>query len=139
MRKRKIYIAGPMTGIARWNRPAFVKAAERLRGLGWEVKSPIEISDTFGSQNTIVTTPGLLDTVIDEELAQLAKCDAIYLLTGWENSRGAKTELQLALEKGMDVITERSGVVYKTPKAALEVALKDPIMVNPKMNVKVEK
>ena len=139
MRKRKIYIAGPMTGIARWNRPTFVKAAERLRGLGWEVTSPVEIADAFGSQNTIVTTPGLLDTVIDEELAQIATCDAIYLLTGWENSRGAKTELLLALEKGMDVITERSGVVYKTPKAALEVALMDPIMVNPKMNVKVEK
>lgn len=139
MRKRKIYIAGPMTGIERWNRPAFVKAAEWLRGLGWEVTSPIEISDAFGSQNTIVTTPGLLDTVIDEELVQLAKCDVIYLLQGWENSRGAKTELLLALEKGMDVITERSGVVYKTPKAALEVALMDPITVNPKMNVKVEK
>ena len=39
----------------------------------------------------------------------------------------------------MEVITERSGVVYKTPKAALEVALMDPIMVNPKMIVKVEK
>lgn len=139
MTGRRIYVAGPMTGIARWNRPAFVKAAKLLREVGWEVTSPIEISDAFGSQNTIVTTPGLLDTVIDEELAQLAKCDAIYLLKGWENSRGAKTELLLALEKGMDVITERSGVVYKTPKAALEVALMDPVMVNPKMNVKVEK
>lgn len=139
MRPRRIYIAGPMTGIARWNRPAFVKAAKQLRGLGWEVTSPVEIADAFGSQDTIVTTPGLLDTVIDEELAELAKCDAIYLLEGWENSRGAKTELLLALEKSMDVITERSGVVYKTPKAALEVALMDPIMVNPKMNVKVEK
>ncbi len=139
MTGRRIYVAGPMTGVAQWNRPAFVKAAERLREIGWEVTSPVEIADAFGSQKTIVTTPGLLDTVIDEELAQLTKCDAIYLLTGWENSRGAKTELLLALEKGMDVITERSGVVYKTPKAALEVALMDPIMVNPKMNVKVEK
>lgn len=137
MTGKRIYIAGPMTGVERWNRPAFVKAAERLRALGWEVTSPVEIADAFGSQNTIVTTPGLLDTVIDEELAELAKCDAIYLLEGWENSRGAKTELLLALEKGMEVITERSGVVYHTPKAALEVALKDPITVNPTMNVKV--
>ena len=110
MRKRKIYIAGPMTGIARWNRPAFVKAAKQLRGLGWEVTSPVEIADAFGSQNTIVTTPGLLDAVIDEELAQLAKCDAIYLLRGWQNSRGTRTELYLALEKGLDIIIEEAKV-----------------------------
>ena len=139
MTGKRIYIAGPMTGVPKFNRPKFEEAARILRAHGWTVESPVEIADAFGSQNTIVTTPGLLDTVIDEALAELAKCDAIYLLTGWENSRGAKTELLLALEKGMDVITERSGVVYKTPKAALEVALMDPITVNPKMNVKVEK
>ncbi len=139
MTGKRIYIAGPMTGVPKFNRPRFEEAARILRAHGWTVESPVEIAAAFGSDNTIVTTPGMLDTVIDEELAQLAKCDAIYLLTGWENSRGAKTELLLALEKGMEVITERSGVVYKTPKAALEVALMDPIMVNPKMNVKVEK
>jgi len=104
MRKRRIYIAGPMTGLARWNRPAFELAARTLRAQGWEVVSPIEISDAFGSQNTIVTTPGLLDTVIDEELAQLATCDAICLLEGWEKSRGAKCELFLALDKGMEIM-----------------------------------
>lgn len=110
MRKRKIYIAGPMTGIARWNRPAFEEAARTLRAQRWEVVSPVEISDAFGSQNTIVTTPGLLDAVIDEELAQLATCDAIYLLRGWQDSRGTRTELYLALEKGLDIIIEEAKV-----------------------------
>ena len=109
MRQRRIYIAGPMTGIARWNRPTFVKAARKLRGLGWEVTSPVEISDAFGSQNTIVTTPGMLDAVIEAELEALARCDAIYLLEGWEKSRGAKRELWLALEKGLDVKVEGEG------------------------------
>ncbi len=103
---RNVYIAGPMTGIARWNRPAFVKAAKQLREQGWEVTSPVEIADAFGSQNTIVTTPGMLDAVIEAELEALAKCDAIYLLAGWEDSRGAKRELWLALEKGLEVIVE---------------------------------
>ena len=108
MRPRRIYIAGPMTGVPKFNRPAFVKAAERLRALGWEVTSPVEIADAFGSQNTIVTTPGLLDTVIDEELAQLAKCDAIYLLKGWESSKGTRLELEVALALGLDVMREGS-------------------------------
>ena len=110
MRKRKIYIAGPMTGLARWNRPAFEQAARTLRAQGWEVVSPVEVGDAFGSPNTIVTTPGLLDAVIDEELAQLATCDAIYLLRGWQDSRGTRTELYLALEKGMDIIIEEAKV-----------------------------
>lgn len=104
MRPRRIYIAGPMTGLARWNRPAFEEAARVLRAHGWTVESPVEIADAFGSQNTIVTTPGLLDTVIDEEFAQLATCDAICLLDGWEKSRGAKCELFIALDKGMEIM-----------------------------------
>ena len=110
MRKRKIYIAGPMTGFARWNRPAFELAARTLRAQGWEVVSPVEVGDAFGSPNTIVTTPGLLDAVIDEELAQLATCDAIYLLRGWQDSRGTRTELYLALEKGLEIIIEEAKV-----------------------------
>lgn len=106
MRKRKIYIAGPMTGLARWNRPAFVKAARILRAQGWTVENPVEIAAAFGSDNTIVTTPGMLDAVIEAELAALAKCDAIYLLAGWEESRGAKRELWLALDKGLEVFTD---------------------------------
>lgn len=120
MTGKRIYIAGPMTGIARWNRPAFVKAAKKLRGLGWEVTSPVEIADAFGSQNTIVTTPGLLDTVIDEELAKLAKCDAIYLLAGWEDSRGAKRELWLALDKGLEVFTDLWLAIENKPEVKVE-------------------
>lgn len=114
MTGKRIYIAGPMTGVPRFNRPKFEQAARILRAQGWTVESPVEIAAVFGSDNTIVTTPGMLDAVIEAELAALAKCDAIYLLAGWEDSRGAKSELWLALDKGLEVITERSGVVFRS-------------------------
>lgn len=115
MTGKRIYIAGPMTGVPRFNRPKFEEAARILRAHGWTVESPVEIAAAFGSDNTIVTTPGMLDAVIEAELMKaLAKCDAIYLLPGWEDSRGAKRELWLALEKGLEVITERSGVVFRS-------------------------
>ena len=110
MTGRRIYIAGPMTGVPRFNRPRFEEAARILRVQGWTVENPAEIGAAFGSDNTIVTTPGMLDAVIEAELAALAKCDAIYLLAGWEESRGAKRELWLALEKGLEVIVEGRGV-----------------------------
>lgn len=120
MRKRKIYIAGPMTGIARWNRPKFEEAARILRDHGWTVESPVEIASVFGSDNTIVTTPGMLDAVIEAELDALAKCDAIYLLAGWEDSRGAKRELWLALDKGLEVFTDLWLAIEKKPEVKVE-------------------
>lgn len=106
MTGRRIYVAGPMTGVAQWNRPQFGHAAKVLRAKGWTVENPVEIADAFGNQNAIVTMPGLLDTVIEEELAALAKCDAIYLLQGWERSVGTRRELMLALDRGMAIYLE---------------------------------
>ena len=39
----RIYIAGPMTGYAEMNFPAFNTAAARVRALGHEAVNPVEI------------------------------------------------------------------------------------------------
>lgn len=43
---------------------------------------------------------------IDMGLAELSKCDAIYLLKGWENSNGARLEKQYAETAGLKIIKE---------------------------------
>jgi hypothetical protein len=42
-------------------------------------------------------------------IARLVTCDAVFLLTGWEKSRGAKVERGLALCQGFQIIHAQEG------------------------------
>ena len=92
----RIYIAGPMTGVPEHNFPAFHAAAERLRQAGWEVVNPAE---NFGGQTDLPR-----ETYLRADVALLVTCNAIAMLGGWEESRGAKLEYLLARELGMPVL-----------------------------------
>lgn len=43
---------------------------------------------------------------IEGDLEIVKRCDAIYMLRGWEQSRGAKRELEIAIETGLKVYYE---------------------------------
>ena len=92
----RIYIAGPMTGVPEHNFPAFHAAAERLRQAGWEVVNPAE---NFGGQTDLPR-----EAYLRADVALLVTCNAIAMLSGWEDSRGAKLEYLLARELGMPVL-----------------------------------
>lgn len=86
----KVYIAGPMTGYKNFNREAFFEAAKKLEELGWEP----------------VHTAGLPDGLAYEEylkksLEAIKGCHAIYLLPGWEESKGALMEYGYARSRGL--------------------------------------
>ncbi|MGK2829220.1 DUF4406 domain-containing protein [Ralstonia pseudosolanacearum] len=88
---RRIYIAGPMTGIQDLNFPAFHEAARALRAEGHDVVNPAEINSDPAA--------GWL-TCMRADIRELMTCDAIYLLPGWENSRGARLEAHIAERLG---------------------------------------
>lgn len=103
----KVYLSGPMTGIADWNFPAFQRATERWRMAGHTVLSPHE------------GTGGLLDKPrefhLRRDLKMLAGCDALVLLAGWEKSRGAVLEMLIAREIGLPIYEERSMMRVEPP------------------------
>jgi hypothetical protein len=91
----KLYIAGPMSGYADFNYPAFRSAAEQLRAAGYAVGNPADLDGT-----------GLpYKECIRLGLALLFTCDHLALLPGWERSRGAVLERQAAATVGMEVWT----------------------------------
>lgn len=60
-----------------------------MRAEGWEVLNPAEIN------------PDHTATWVEcmrRDLAALVTCDAIQMLHGWQNSRGARLENLIALE-----------------------------------------
>ena len=94
----RIYISGPITGTE--NYLEHFKAAE----------------DYWTSKGFSCINPAALDTVLPKDLSYeehmdidmhlMDMCDTIYLLKGWENSRGANREYGYALGKEFTIIKE---------------------------------
>ncbi|WP_290906303.1 dATP/dGTP pyrophosphohydrolase domain-containing protein [Aquabacterium sp.] len=90
---KRVYLSGPMTGIADNNFPAFHEWAARLRADGYAVVSPAEIPEA-----------GSWELCLRADLRELSSCDAIAMMPGWENSKGAHLELHVAHRLGLEVI-----------------------------------
>lgn len=94
----KVYISGPITGVKDY-RKKFQQAEEYLKSLGHDVFNPCCLPDIFEYYQ-----------FMDLDLTALNFCDAIYLLNGWENSRGAKMELKEAQRIGLKIIREEEAL-----------------------------
>lgn len=90
-----------MTGKVDHNFPAFHAAAQFLRSKGWTVFNPAEIN----ADAVDVVCPW--SWYMRKDLAELVKCEAIFMLSGWKESKGATLELHVAERLGMTVIFER--------------------------------
>lgn len=87
-----VYVSGPMTGKPDLNFPAFHKAAASLRASGYEVVNPAELNPDPNAS---------WEQCMRVDIAALMSCTAIAMLPGWEHSRGAKLERQIADALGM--------------------------------------
>ena len=95
----RCYIAGPMTGYPDLNFPAFHAAAARLRAMGIDAVNPAEINPDKGmSWKECMRT----------DIAALVTCDSILLLDGWEKSKGATLEAQIAERLELEVLQMRA-------------------------------
>ncbi len=105
------YLAGPMTGIPKFNFPAFVTAAVWLRQIGYEIISPAEQDSptvqaaAFASQDGALLEGMIGGESYGEILARdvrivMDKAGGIILLPSWQNSRGARIETFVAMVCG---------------------------------------
>lgn len=114
VRLPKIYIAGPMTGIKDWNFPAFFEAEEALVSLGFDVVNPAhndgktveEALENAGSPERPNYTWAYY---MRRDLPHVMGVDMIYLLPGWQNSRGAQLEVHVAKALGLPLMILKEG------------------------------
>lgn len=93
----KLYLAGPMSGRPQLNFPAFHKAAQELRELGYEVVNPAELDEQAGVRSdTQEVTPEMRRAAMLRDLPLLLACDAIAILPGSDNSGGVFVESVVA-------------------------------------------
>lgn len=122
MSKLRVYLSGPMTGLPEFNKAEFDKYAERWRGFGYVVVSPIELDggDTERPREYYMKR--------DLILLLTDAVDAVVVLPDWHLSAGARLEVAVAKEVGLPIweadgqgitplVDPPVGLIMRTPVA----------------------
>ena len=106
-----VYISGPITSLITlgedWRHP-FNEAETALRRLGFkDVRSPVYIAEDVEAQCREEGREPSYADYMKADLAELLKCKTILMLKGWEGSKGATLEYEVADAIHLEIIYER--------------------------------
>lgn len=105
MEKKKVYISGAIEHHDLKERKEIFRAAEVYLALaGYEVINPF---------NNGVPQTAHWREHMRVDIGLLIGCDCIYMLRGWELSKGCKLELDVASSCGIEVMFQHDGLCIK--------------------------
>lgn len=110
----KCYLAGPMSGYPDHNIPAFREAASTLRARGYEIISPADACDDQSGRTW--------EEWMRLDIKLLMECDGVFVLPGWERSRGARLEVHIGRSVGLEIVS------YPDGSPVLDHAYIDPLL-----------
>lgn len=132
----KVYVSGPMSGIARFNIPAFDLTANALRKAGYDVVSPAELDEPAMREACLASPDGksipngeTWGELLARDVKLLADdgIEAIVVLPGWHTSRGAILETMVGRLCGLPICVTTTNdygrlVLEQLPDRALQQA-----------------
>lgn len=96
LENQPVYIAGPMTGLPDLNFPAFFAAEYAIGAVGFVVHNPARNPKP---------DPETWENYMRLAIVKLMRCEICVLLPGWEQSKGAAMEFDIARKLGMAIYT----------------------------------
>lgn len=88
-----VYVVGPVTGIEGLNRDEFERVRGELARAGYAARIPHDyVPRSYG-----------WEAAMRASIAAMLRCDGVALLDGWQASRGAKAERDVAQAVGIPV------------------------------------
>lgn len=95
---KRVYISGPIDHHDYNERmAAFDKAQKDLQALGYKVINPMHNG---------LPKNATRQEHMAQDIMMLITCSKIYMLKGWQDSKGCKLELDIATTIGLDVLFE---------------------------------
>lgn len=96
---KSVYISGPITGLPLGNKPAFYSMHQRIIDAGHIPVNPHVVCANIheGSPHSEYMRVCIGNLVVS---------DAIIMLPGWENSKGARAEYLTATWCGIEILEE---------------------------------
>jgi nucleoside 2-deoxyribosyltransferase len=95
---KKVYLSGPITGIANGNIIEFQKYEDKFVGLNFEVVNPHKLHTKEETDNF------KWHEFMKKDIKVLCECDFIAVLNDWEKSKGANLEVYIARNIQMPII-----------------------------------
>lgn len=102
----KVYTAGPMTGMPLHNFPMFFAYQRALEEQGIEVENPADNDGGTNWQEAYANAQAVTHSweyYLRRDLKRLLSCDAVVVLPGWRQSKGARLETDVAQRLGMPI------------------------------------
>lgn len=98
----KIYISGAVTGTTDYLE-RFSRAEEQLKAQGFEVINPAKT-------NALLPRSTSYGQYMEMSEIMHSFCNSVFMLDGWENSRGAKQEFAWSVLDGKKIYFEKDGL-----------------------------
>jgi hypothetical protein len=98
LKQCKVYISGKITGYPKAEKE-FAEAEKKLTAAGLTAVNPFRFNHDHDES---------WESYMRVCIIELCKCNTIYMLPNWKDSRGAKIEYKLAKKLGMHVLKDVS-------------------------------